>query len=57
MKTLNLEEFVVKNYVGHDRPVIKGNSFDGLEIGETKEEGQEFVDFVNMLIQYKRRNK
>lgn len=53
MKTLSLEEFVIKNYVGHDRPIIKLNNLDELEIGDNQEEGQEFVDFVNMLIQYK----
>ncbi|CAB4194337.1 hypothetical protein UFOVP1254_15 [uncultured Caudovirales phage] len=41
--------FVVKHYTG-ERPSIKGNGFDGLEIGETREEAGEFVDYINQLI-------
>lgn len=51
-----LEEFVLKFYEGCDRPIVKGNEFDGLEIGETREEAQEFIDFINVLIKYKNEN-
>ena len=41
------EPFVVKHYVSDERPMIKGNGFDGLEIGEDREEAQAFVDWIN----------
>lgn len=41
------EPFIVKHYVGEDRPSIKGNGFDGLQIGEEREDAQEFVDWIN----------
>lgn len=41
------EPFVVKHYTSESRPIIKGNGFDGLEIGEDREEAQEFVDWLN----------
>lgn len=41
------EPFAVKHYTGCDRPIIKGNGFDGLEIGEDREEAENFVDWVN----------
>jgi hypothetical protein len=42
--------FVVKQYVGDGRPSIKGNGFDGLEIGYTREEADEFIAWVNAYI-------
>ena len=45
-----MEKFVVKHYSSEDRPIIKGNGFDGLEIGETREEAEEFIRFVNNLM-------
>jgi hypothetical protein len=42
--------FVVKHYVNDDRPSIKGNGFDGLEIGYTREEADEFIAWVNTHI-------
>jgi hypothetical protein len=44
-----IENFVV-HYHGADRPSIKGNSFDGLEIDEYREEAEEFISFVNSII-------
>lgn len=41
------EPFVVRHYSSDERPTIKGNGFDGLEIGETREEAEEFIAFVN----------
>lgn len=44
------ERFIVKRYAAEDRPIIKGNGFDGLEVGETREEAQAFVDWINARI-------
>lgn len=41
------EPFVVKHYSGDERPIIKGNGFDGLEVGQDREEAQAFADWVN----------
>ena len=41
------EPFIVKHYVGEDQPSIKGNGFDGLKIGDEREDAQEFVDWIN----------
>lgn len=45
-----MEPFVVKHYSADERPTLKGNGFDGLEIGETREEAEAFVARVNELI-------
>lgn len=42
-----VEPFVVKHYASDERPCIKGNGFDGLEIGEDRGEAQTFVDWIN----------
>jgi hypothetical protein len=42
--------FVVKHYTADLRPTIKGNGFDGLEIGISREEAEEFVAWVNARI-------
>jgi hypothetical protein len=42
------EDFVVKHYSTDQRPILKGNGFDGLEIGDTREEAEEFVRWVNL---------
>lgn len=44
------EPFSVKHYTGEERPAIKGNGFDGLEIGTDRAEAEEFVAAVNALI-------
>jgi hypothetical protein len=41
------EPFVVRCYSADDRPSVKGNGFDGLEIGEYREEAEEFISWVN----------
>lgn len=46
----SLEPFVVKHYSGSARPTIKGNGFDGLEVGEDREEAEVFVNWVNARI-------
>lgn len=45
-----LEKFFVKHYSEDERPTIKGNGFDGLVIGDDREEAQDFVDFINKII-------
>lgn len=47
MTKQTVEPFVVRHYAGDERPTIKGNGFDGLEVGETREDAQEFVDWLN----------
>ena len=42
--------FVIKHYTADLRPTIKGNGFDGLEIGISREEAEEFVAWVNARI-------
>jgi len=46
-----MEKFVVRHYACDERPIIKGNGFDGLEVGEDREEAEEFIEFVNRIIQ------
>ena len=41
------ESFVVRHYASDDYPSIKGNGFDGLRVGEDREEAEEFIDWVN----------
>ena len=41
------EHFIVKHYTAEEGPVIKGNGFDGLRIGEDREEAEDFVKWVN----------
>jgi hypothetical protein len=41
------EFFVVRHYGDDERPIIKGNGFDGLTIGEDREEAEQFVAWVN----------
>jgi hypothetical protein len=45
-----MEPFVVKHYSADERPTLKGNGFDGLEIGEDREEAERFVAFVNAAV-------
>jgi hypothetical protein len=44
---MRLQPFVVKHYSSEDRPVLKGNGFDGLEVGSSRAEAEEFVRWVN----------
>ena len=45
-----IELFVVKHYQSDINPTIKGNGFDGLRVGEDREEAEEFVRFINQYI-------
>lgn len=49
-----IEKFIVKHYSEDERPIIKGNGFDGLEIGSDREEAQAFIDFITNLIKEKK---
>ena len=42
-----VEPFVVRHYIADERPCIKGNGFDGLSIGESRDEADDFVAFLN----------
>lgn len=43
-----VERFVVKSY--GERPILKGNGFDGIPVGDTREEAQRFVDWLNSIL-------
>lgn len=43
----HIEPFVVKHYAADERPTIKGNGFDGLEIGVDREDAEDFVKWLN----------
>jgi len=45
-----LEPFIVKHYSDDARPTIKGNGFDGIEVGEDREEAEGFIKFINQAI-------
>ena len=49
-----MEPFVVKHYSEDERPTIKGNGFDGLEVGEDREEAQRSIDSVNAAVSAER---
>lgn len=44
------EPFVVRHYTEDEGPIIKGNGFDGLRIGNDREEAQAFIDWINSRI-------
>ena len=46
-----MEKFIVKHYSSDERPIIKGFGFDGLEIGEDREDSEDFIAFVNGLLE------
>jgi len=45
------ERFVAKQYTDDPHPILKGYGFDGLTIGDYREEAQSFVDFLNGIIE------
>lgn len=45
-----IERFVVKHYGDTPHPIIKGNGFDGLVIGDYREEAEDFIRWVNDLV-------
>jgi hypothetical protein len=44
------EPFVVRYYTEDHNPVLKGNGFDGLVLGHTLREAEEFVNWVNAAL-------
>jgi hypothetical protein len=44
------EFFVIKHYSADERPTIKGNGFDGLEVGTDREDAEKFIKWVNARI-------
>ena len=42
-----IEPFVVKHYGEDPFPTIKGNGFDGLQVGATREDAEDFVKWLN----------
>jgi len=45
-----MDKFVVKKYEGEQYPIIKGNGFDGLEVGQDREDAEAFILFVNNIM-------
>lgn len=45
-----IEPFVARYYDGDTGPSIKGNGFDGLRVGDTREDTEEFVAWLNAKI-------
>lgn len=41
------EPFVVRHYEGDKHPSIKGNGFDGLRVGDDRDEAEAFVKWIN----------
>jgi len=46
-----VEKFIVKHYSSDKHPSIKGNGFDGTLVGDDREDAEEFIGFVNDLIE------
>lgn len=42
-----IEPFIVKHYGDDERPIIKGNGFDGLQVGMDREEAEDFIKWIN----------
>jgi len=45
-----MEHFVVKHYSEDAHPSIKGNGFDGLVIGNNRSEAEDFINWINAVI-------
>ena len=46
-----MDKFIVKHYSSDEYPCIKGNGFDGTTVGDDREDAEEFIDFINEIIQ------
>ena len=44
-----MEDFVVKHYSEDEAPMFKGNGFDGIRVGDDREEAQQLADYINAL--------
>lgn len=47
-----MQRFIVKQYDKLEPPTLKGNGFDGLPVGDNRTEAEEFIAFVNHLIDF-----
>lgn len=45
-----MERFTIKQYNTNERPIIKGFGFDGLSLGDEREEAEEFISFINIIL-------
>lgn len=50
------DHFVVRHYGDDPHPTIKGNGFDGLVVGNYREEAEDFIRWVNDLIDARNAN-
>lgn len=48
--SVGVEGFVVRHYIYDEGPTIKGNGFDGLRVGDDRDEAEEFVRWVNAAL-------
>jgi len=46
-----MENFIVKHYGDTAHPVVKGHGFDGLTIGDYREEANDFIEYINSMIE------
>lgn len=46
-----MEKFVIKHYTDQAHPSLKGFGFDGLVIGEYRDEAEEFAEFLNSILE------
>lgn len=49
MERRKMTDFVVRHYTEDDGPTFKGNGFDGIRVGDDREEAQQFADYINAL--------
>ena len=54
---MKYEPFTIRHYVYDNSPMLKGNGFDGLRIGDTREEAEEFIAFINQLVVWHNRTE
>lgn len=48
-----MEKFIIKHYADTPHPIIKGNGFDGTVIGDFRDEAEDFINFVNELVEHR----
>src|ERR1700744_2661389 len=44
------EHFIVKHYTEREGPVFKGNGFDGIRVGDDREEAEELAAWINQRL-------
>ena len=45
------DKFIIKHYADDPHPTLKGNGFDGLVIGDYREEAEGFITYINNRIE------